>query len=370
MYRKISLFSGIYAPETGGPAKFAQTFSEFTSRQNCDIQVFAYSSSPFREKLDNGIELCLISNQISLLKRFYLMIRFILGAARLNNSILINGNFWEIAIVRHLKKFSYVAKVPGDIVWERLRNQGKTAVDIDNFQTESLGFSSRILRYFYSFTLRKAKWVIVPSSHLGKLCEIWGVQKTKIVLINNSVLMSSPPKIPQNQKKFEFVTVCRLVSWKGDDEIISSVSELNANLLVIGDGPERDALQKQANLLGAKVTFVGEIPPEEVFNYLSQCSTFVLNSNFQATSYALIEAQAVGLLTIANEGTGSEEIITHGTTGLLCGRKSGLKLNQAMKLALEDVESSKEMKLAARLSVEKNFNLEVNYKKVLDLCTL
>jgi glycosyltransferase involved in cell wall biosynthesis len=368
MNPKISLFSGIYAPETGGPAKFAQTFSGFASRQNFSISLFAYSSLPMFTKLNTHVELFLISNQISILKRFLLMIRFILNAAKLKDSILVNGSFWEIAIARHLSEFRYVAKVPGDIVWERLRNKGKTTVDIDNFQNESLGISSRILRYFFSFALRKAEWVIVPSSHLGKLCESWGVQKSRIVQISNSVLVPPQLKDSQNQKKFDFVTVCRLVPWKGVDEIIESVSELNANLLVIGDGPERDALEKQARTLHARVTFVGEIPPEDVSNYLIECSTFVLNSNFEATSYALIEAQAAGLLTIANEGTGSEEVITHSVTGLLCGIKSGLELSQAMKQALENVESNHKMRSAARMSVEKNFNLEINYRKILNLC--
>jgi glycosyltransferase involved in cell wall biosynthesis len=369
MNPKISLFSGIYAPETGGPAKFAQTFSEFVSQQNLSIRIFAYSRVPVFTELNSHVELFSISNQISILKRFFLMIRFILHAAGLKESILINGCFWEVAIARHLKKFNYIAKVPGDIVWERLRNQGKTSSDVNKFQNEPLGVSSRILRYFFSYSLRKAEWVVVPSTHLGELCESWGVQKSRIVLINNSVSVSQQRKVLQNQEKFDFVTVCRLVTWKGVDEIISSASELNANLLVIGDGPERDVLEKKAKSLNARVTFVGEIPPEEVPSYLINCSTFVLNSNFEATSYALIEAQATGLLTIANEGTGSEEVITHGVTGLLCGIKSGLKLNQAMKLALESVESNQKMRLAARISVEKNFNLEINYRKILDLCT-
>jgi len=368
MNPKISLFSGIYAPETGGPAKFAQTFSEFASTQNCSIQVFAYSSKPKFEKLDSHIELFLISNQISILKRFIQMVRFVLDTAKLNNSILVNGSFWEVSIARHLRKFRYIAKVPGDVVWERLRNQGRTSADIDDFQNGPTSVSSKFLRYFFSYTLRKAEWVIVPSSHLGKLCESWGVQKSRIVLINNSVFVSQPQKVSQKPKKFDFVTVCRLVPWKGVDEIIKTASELNAKLLVIGDGPERDALEKLAHSLNARVTFVGEIPPQEVPNYLIQCSTFVLNSNFEATSYALIEAQATGLLTIANEGTGSEEVITHNETGLLCGIKSGLKLNQAMKLALENVENNQKMRLAARISVEKNFNLEVNYRKILEFC--
>ncbi|ASY20718.1 glycosyltransferase [Candidatus Planktophila dulcis] len=368
MKRKISLFSGIYAPETGGPAKFAQTFSEFATRQDQCIEVFAYSRLPIFAKLNSCAEIFLLSNENSILKRFLQMTWCILKSAKSNNSILVNGSFWEVAIARHLMNFKYVAKVPGDIVWERARNLGKTTKNIDNFQNEPLGLSYKILRYFFAFSLRKAEWVIVPSEHLGELCKSWGVQKSRIVLINNSVFLPTKPDFSSEEKKFDFVTVCRLVPWKGVDEIIINVSELGVKLLVIGDGPERDSLQKLSDSLNANVTFVGEIPPEDVPQYLKDCSTFVLNSNFEATSYALIEAQANGLLTIANESTGSEQVITHNLTGLLCGVKSGINLNQAMRIGLYKDENSKEMRVAARLSVERSFNLEINYRKIMDLC--
>lgn len=368
MNRKISLFSGIYVPETGGPAKFAQSFSEFASKQNHPIEVFAYSSAPRSSTLNPHIELFLISNKIAVYKRFFQMIRNILRVTNSDSSILVNGSFWEIAIARHRKSFKYVAKVPGDIVWERARNQGKTSSDIDKFQSESIGLSSKFLRYLFSYSLRNANWVIVPSRHLGELCATWGVNKSHIILINNSVFIPSAPEFASNKKKFDFVTVCRLVPWKGVDEIIKSVSSLNASLLVIGDGPERESLQVLSNYLRANVTFVGEIPPEQVPKYLKQCSTFILNSNFEATSYALIEAQANGLLTISNEGTGSEEVITHNVTGFLCGVRSGIDLNLAMERALSEDESNRKMRIAARLSVEKYFNLDINFREILDLC--
>lgn len=368
MNRKISLFSGIYAPETGGPAKFAKSFSDFARTQNLHVGIFAYSSLPKSCSLNSFVDLFLVSNRISLFSRFVKMVFHVLNAARGNSPILVNGCFWEVAIARHLRKFQYVAKVPGDIVWERMRNNGKTSSNIDSFQNETMGLRTRTLRYFFSYSLRKAEWVIVPSQHLGKLCESWGVQQSKIVEIYNSVLFPLDPDFAITKKKFDFVTVCRLVPWKGVDEVIREVSDLAATLLVIGDGPERDSLQALATSIGADVSFIGEIPSEEVSRYLSLCSTFILNSNFEATSYALLEAQANGLLTISNEGTGSEEVISHNVTGLLCGVNSGISLNQAMKEALLGCENIEKMRTAARLSVEKNFNLEVNYRKILELC--
>jgi glycosyltransferase involved in cell wall biosynthesis len=369
MNRKISLFSGIYPPETGGPAKFAQTFSNYVTVQNRTIRVIAYSSKPLSAKLSSVNEVQLIPNNFSIPRKFLMMVGQILLSARSNHAILVNGSFWEVAIARHLRRFRYVAKVPGDVVWERVRNQGKTEKDIDSFQNASQSLRTRTLRYLFSYTLRKAEWVIVPSQHLSTLCESWGVTKEKIIRVNNSVAILPEYKQRVAAARYDFITVCRLVPWKGVDEIIQAASKLDASLLVVGEGPERNSLEILAKSLKAKVTFLGEIPQDQVSIYLKKSSVFVLNSSFEATSYALIEAQANGLLTISNEGTGSEEVITHNVTGLLCGTKSGVSLQQAMQSSLVDNTQNWSMKLNARKSVENNFNIQVNYRKILELCT-
>jgi glycosyltransferase involved in cell wall biosynthesis len=364
MVSKISLFSGIYPPETGGPAKFAETFSNFLRRIGHDVQVIAYSSRPGRNQ-----NLILLPNNISVFRKYTQMVNLILKEARTGNVILANGSFWEIGMARMIKKFDYVAKIPGDIVWERARNQMLTTKSIDSFQNERLTPSLIILRKLFLFTLKNARWVIVPSEHLGSLCIAWGIPKEKVVHIKNSVTVPVFPELNSKVKEFDFVTVCRLVSWKGVEEIIQSASKLDASLLIIGDGPERSRLETIARDLRVRALFLGEIPQEEIPRQLSICKTFVLNSNFEATSYALLEAQANGILTIANEETGSEEVIIHLENGILCGNQSGFDLTGAMFFAMTQGDSVRLMTKNAYKSVSSNFNTEINYKKILELCT-
>jgi glycosyltransferase involved in cell wall biosynthesis len=159
------------------------------------------------------------------------------------------------------------------------------------------------------------------------------------------------------------------VTWKGVDQIIESVAKLNATLLVVGDGPERLKLERLAQVLEAKVSFVGQVPEGEVSNLINRSSVFVLNSNFEATSYALLEAQASELIVIANEGTGSEEVIKHGESGYLCGPNSGIDLLEAMGMARVLNSENAIIRKNARESVIKEFNLDVNYERILRLCT-
>jgi glycosyltransferase involved in cell wall biosynthesis len=266
------------------------------------------------------------------------------------------------------KNLPFFAKIPGDIVWERARNQGFTSKSIDVFQTQKLTLKFWFLRYLFSYALNNSKRVIVPSDHLGSLCRIWGVQQEKITKISNSVKSPTAPDKLGFKREFDFITVSRLVSWKGIKEVIRAVALLDARLLIVGDGPERQELEELAFQLKADVVFTGESSQREIPILLRQASSFVLNSDFEATSYALLEAQAEGLIVIANAGTGSEEIISHKLNGLLCGEKTGLSLEQAMRLTLETGEEIQFMRDAARINVAKNFNIEINYKQISNLC--
>jgi glycosyltransferase involved in cell wall biosynthesis len=95
--------------------------------------------------------------------------------------------------------------------------------------------------------LKKANIVIVPSLQLKHLCEKWGVNVQRLVVIRNSVDTEKFKLEHEHQKKYDFVTVCRLVPWKGVAQIIECAKILNASLLIIGDGPERSNLEKLAS---------------------------------------------------------------------------------------------------------------------------
>lgn len=363
---RIALFTGIYPPETGGPAKFAETFSQFSIEQNVEITVFAYSNEINQDSIAYLKNAVLIPSTFNIFKRYVQMIKLILAEVSNESQILVNGCFWEIAIARHCKRFKYVTKVPGDIVWERARNNGKTQKSIDEFNRKKR-LQINILRHFFTYALKKSQFVIVPSQHLRSLCVAWGIQDKKIVVVNNSV--STIKFFPDNtkSKKYDFIVVSRLVPWKGVKEIIDAAAELKARLLIVGDGPERETLELHASYLEFCAKFIGNVQQNQLPQLLQEANAFVLNSSFEATSYALLEAQSTGLLVIANEMTGSEEVISHNRNGFLCGNQSGLTLLAAMTRCLEESAENSKIKSEARKNVLENFNMERNYGQIFEL---
>lgn len=98
-------------------------------------------------------------------------------------------------------------------------------------------------------------------------------------------------------------------------EAIQSQPELY--LLLVGQGPEREALEQQAQALGLTrhVRFVGNV--QDVRPYLAAADIFVLPSEGEGISNALLEAMAAGLGCIATAVGGSPEVLDYGSCGLL-----------------------------------------------------
>ena len=97
--------------------------------------------------------------------------------------------------------------------------------------------------------------------------------------------------------------------------------KVRAKLVMIGDGPDRGALENRvAELgLGDAVTFVGE--QLDLVPWLSAADLFLLPSAQESFGMAALEAMACEVVVIASRIGGLPEIIEDGVTGFLCDSK-------------------------------------------------
>jgi glycosyltransferase involved in cell wall biosynthesis len=194
---------------------------------------------------------------------------------------------------------------------------------------------------------------------------MWGVEPGKIRLIPNSISTELFQPSPSLDKTFDFVCVSRLVPWKGVEEVAKAAIALNCSLLIIGDGPEKESLEELTSGASGKIKFTGPLSRSEIITHLQESRVFVLNSSFEATSYALLEAMAVGIPGIANYNTGSEEVITSDVDGILCGGNSGKSIHQAMEFALANPDLINAMGEKARAKIINEFDVKRNFHKIL-----
>ena len=120
-----------------------------------------------------------------------------------------------------------------------------------------------------------------------------------------------------------FVTVARLVPQKGIDVLIRALAQTTGAtrdwmLTLVGDGPEREALERQVLQAGLqeKVHFLGYRPDPQTF--LLQAGVFVLPSRFEGMPNALLEAMAAGLAVVVTDASpGPLEVVEAGVSGLV-----------------------------------------------------
>lgn len=369
MHIDLLVISGIFPPETGGPAKFTAEFASWCDLKGNKVSVITYRHySNLPNLSDLGYNFVSVLKSKFLINTYIRMINTIRRSVAKDVPILAVGAFLETYIASILFRFNYVVKVPGDIVWERARNNLVTNLDIASFQSFKLPLKYKVYRYFYSRSLVRASLVIVPSKGLKDLCMGWGVQEEKISLIYNSVNIEKYLTSTNSQKDYDVLTVCRLVPWKGVDDVIKYCSDRGLKLAIAGDGPERTLLESLAEALQAKVSFLGNIPEEEMLNVMSTSKVFVLNSSYEGLPHALIEARAAGLVSVARDQTGSAEVIHDDVDGFLVRKDRNLA--ETMDLALSSITGDNEISSKASLDVKNRFDRDQNFQRIFDAIIL
>lgn len=367
MGSNVLLLSGIYPPDTGGPAKFVKTFSEWCSSIGVRTTVISYIDFETKKLLSESREVYLISRNTKLLNRYFKAVLLIISQQKRASAIIANGMFIEIAIARIFHKFPYVAKVPGDIVWERAKNKGFTSSDIEDFQLEVKPIALKIMRFFFTLSLKKASTVVVPSEQMRKLVQHWGIDPGKIKVVYNSV--DTDLFIPRKDinKDIDVLTVCRLVPWKGLEELISNIATSDLNLTIVGNGPERLRLEKLSKSLNANVTFLGDVDQDSMPEIYARSKYFVLNSSFEATSYAMLEARSTGLVCVGNSNTGSAEIISHYKDGFVCRGFDKFILNDFFQCVKDESFNYSNFSDLSVSDTKQKFNMKTNYQQILNL---
>lgn len=111
-------------------------------------------------------------------------------------------------------------------------------------------------------------------------------------------LQPSDPLIPLQQPAI--VTIGRLVKIKGLDFILNAWKNIDAHLYLIGDGPEREALEQQVRDEKLKnVHFVGYT--EKVADYLCQAKLMLMPSFKEGAPYAMVEALLASVPVVATD---------------------------------------------------------------------
>jgi glycosyltransferase involved in cell wall biosynthesis len=114
--------------------------------------------------------------------------------------------------------------------------------------------------------------------------------------------------------------VGRLSAEKGVDDLLRAMQQLpDEQLVIAGDGPERDRLQQIASSLGlVNANFVGKVDAAERDALIAKSSFTVFPSHaYETLGKTILESYAQGRAVIASDFGSRRELVRDGETGLL-----------------------------------------------------
>lgn len=209
--------------------------------------------------------------------------------------------------------------------------------------------------------------VISPSTGMAQVLRKLGV-KSHIEIVPNGVELqlfhqngqfAQRTKIGFKPEDIIFVFSGRLGPEKNLSFLIKAFAGVaeaieNVHLVIIGGGPEEQALKNQAAGIGAskRVHFFGMLDYNLLPAYLAMCDAFVTASVTEVHPLSVIEAMATGLPVLGIHSVGVGDTIEDGITGFLSNEDQAAFAAKMTRLCM-DRELRHKMGQAARKASEK-----------------
>lgn len=222
--------------------------------------------------------------------------------------------------------------------------------------------------------LARVERIIGVSRSEARMLQRGGVTESHLRVVHNGIPDIEEPPIDWRERLVwpdeapVIGAVGRLEHVKGFHLLLDALAALPDNLgpswshparlIIVGDGSERDALERQAAELGLaeRVHFAGYRP--DAYRAPGGFDVMVMPSLHEALPLACVEAMAAGCPVIASSVGGLPELVRDGETGLLVPAGDASAIEEALRTVLGDMELAHRMGANARRRFLQEFRVE------------
>jgi glycosyltransferase involved in cell wall biosynthesis len=329
----------VVAPgETGGLERVVQLLAQGQATVGDDVHVAAVLDKPPGE---------------------HSLVAALRGTGITTHALVIEGRgYWReraamLHLVRRLRpEVVHTHGYRADLVDGRVaRSVGAAAVTTVHGFTGG-GARNRFYEWLQRLAFRRFDAVVAVSRPLADELSRSGVQSGRMHLVVNSWRPTGPRLERTAARKalgiqpaaFTLGWVGRLSHEKGLDVLIDAVAQLPAlpiRVAVVGDGPERAALEARALRHGIsdRITWHGIIT--DAARLYEAFDLFVLSSRTEGTPMVLFEAMAAGVPIVATSVGGVPDMLA-GSEALLVPSQNPTALADAIRLSAQQLESTRE----------------------------
>ncbi len=323
----IAYFTNFYLPVVNGVVRSVQSFRDALSAMGHNVFVFAqednyedtepfifrYPSIPLPGDIHTALPVSSFVDQ--LLPKLKLDVIHTHHPFLLGQTAAIKARDHNLPLVftfhTQYQEYTHYIPIPQEQVQEFLKNT--------------------VMNWLREF-MRKCQHIVIPSESMRSiLVDEYGLVDRFTVI---------PTGIDLNPYKAANGSALRAEWGWHDDQIIISAGRLaeeknwatllhafalaqksqpNIRLVLVGDGPQADALRQLAGELGVgeRVLFTGKVPFGEMPNYLKAADLFAFASVTETQGLVTLEAMAAGLPVVAVSASGTRDILENGKQGFM-----------------------------------------------------
>ena len=242
----------------------------------------------------------------------------------------------------------------------------------------SSSMRNRWYRWSLSRVLDQFDAIVVVGTHQRDLIESMGFPASRLHQIPCGVPIEDFPLVPpeRSHPRTRFVTVSRLVPWKGVDVSLRAFAAVcsrgvEADLHIVGDGPQRPELQEIAlrEDVADRVVFHGSLPQERVKQQLRDSDVFLQHSLeydgwIEGFGVSITEASASGLPVVVSDCGGITDQVSDGVTGFVVRQRDIVSMANRMHQLATDSELRRTLGVTGRCHVKEMFNAQEQIKSL------
>jgi PEP-CTERM/exosortase A-associated glycosyltransferase len=245
---------------------------------------------------------------------------------------------------------------------------------VDHGTTSEGSLRYRLSRALETRALRRVDHIFTICEGLRRDITARAIPASRVTVIPNAVdtevfgLQGRPDELLKSRLGLAGAEIVGFIgsfyAYEGLDLLLQALPRLlqqrpAARVLLVGGGPQAQALQEQARMLGVadKVVFAGRVPHDEVQRYYDLVDVLAYPRHSMrltdlVTPLKPLEAMAQGKLLVASDVGGHRELIRHGETGWLFGAGQVDALADLLACVLAAPELAPGVRAAGRRYVE------------------